>query len=158
MKDKIIYESIKSLRQEGLKFSVDTLAENLKISKKTVYKYFPDKGTLALALYEKYYDDAETKAEEIISSDAPSRCSDLLYLYFDSKVMTRDEIFNKYNINESIKAFTQKQGDRLWATVSKAFSADDLDSLRYIIDGTFEMLTNAGIAPDSVIERLVKIL
>lgn len=35
MKDKIIYESIKSLRQEGLKFSVDTFAENLKISKKT---------------------------------------------------------------------------------------------------------------------------
>ncbi|MGN1480125.1 MAG: TetR/AcrR family transcriptional regulator, partial [Acutalibacteraceae bacterium] len=59
MKDRIIYESIESLRREGLKFSVDTLAENLKISKKTVYKYFPDKETLALALYEKYYNDAE---------------------------------------------------------------------------------------------------
>ncbi|MGN1478992.1 MAG: hypothetical protein ACI4XH_04425, partial [Acutalibacteraceae bacterium] len=113
---------------------------------------------LALALYEKYYNDAEIKAEKIIKSDSPSRCTDLLYLYFDSKTMTRDEIFNKYNINDSIKAFTLKQSDKLWATVSKAFSADDLDSLRYIIDGTFEMLTNAGIAPDSVIERLVKIL
>lgn len=71
MKDRIIYESIESLRREGLKFSVDTLAENLKISKKTVYKYFPDKETLALALYEKYYNDAEIKAEKIISSDSP---------------------------------------------------------------------------------------
>ena len=41
MKEKIIKESIVSLRTEGLKFSVDTLAERLKISKKTVYKYFP---------------------------------------------------------------------------------------------------------------------
>ena len=36
MKDRIIRESIESLRQEGLKFSVDTLADKLRISKKTV--------------------------------------------------------------------------------------------------------------------------
>ena len=35
MKNRIIEESIKSLQQEGLRFSVDTLAEKLKISKKT---------------------------------------------------------------------------------------------------------------------------
>ncbi len=29
----------------------------LKISKKTVYKHFPDKQTLAVALYEKYFSD-----------------------------------------------------------------------------------------------------
>ncbi len=34
MKDKIIHESINSLRQDGLKFSIDTLADKLKISKK----------------------------------------------------------------------------------------------------------------------------
>lgn len=40
MKERIINESIESLRREGLKFSIDTLAEKLNISKKTVYKYF----------------------------------------------------------------------------------------------------------------------
>ena len=34
MRERIIAESIKNLQNEGLKFSVDTLAEKLKISKK----------------------------------------------------------------------------------------------------------------------------
>lgn len=34
MKNRIIYESIEGLRQEGLRFSVDTVAEKLNISKK----------------------------------------------------------------------------------------------------------------------------
>lgn len=42
MRDAIIRASIESLRQEGLKFSVDTLSDKMKISKKTVYKYLPD--------------------------------------------------------------------------------------------------------------------
>lgn len=50
MKDRITEESIKSLQQEGLRFSVPTLAERLKISKKTVYKYFPTKEALANAV------------------------------------------------------------------------------------------------------------
>lgn len=43
LRDAIIQASIESLRQEGLKFSVDILSDKMKISKKTVYKYFPDK-------------------------------------------------------------------------------------------------------------------
>ena len=42
MRDKIVEASIEALRNEGLKFSVDTLADSLRISKKTVYKFFPD--------------------------------------------------------------------------------------------------------------------
>lgn len=57
MREKIIEASIEALKKEGLKFSVDTLADGLKISKKTLYKFFPDKQALALALYEKYYTD-----------------------------------------------------------------------------------------------------
>ena len=45
MKNKNIEESIRSLQQEGLRFSVDTLAEKLKISKKTIYMKAPDTVT-----------------------------------------------------------------------------------------------------------------
>lgn len=41
MKNKIIEQSIENLKKDGLKFSVDSLAAQLVISKKTVYKYFP---------------------------------------------------------------------------------------------------------------------
>lgn len=75
MKDKIIHESINSLRQDGLKFSIDTLADKLKISKKTIYKFFPDKESLALALYENYYADAAAQAHRLISGrERPVHC------------------------------------------------------------------------------------
>ena len=41
MRDVIIEEAIESLRQEGLKFSVDTLCDKLKISKKPFTNIFP---------------------------------------------------------------------------------------------------------------------
>ena len=46
MKNKIIEQSIENLKKDGLKFSVDSLAAQLGISKKTVYKYFPIKNRL----------------------------------------------------------------------------------------------------------------
>ena len=41
MREKIIEASIEALKKEGLKFSVDTLADGLKISKKNRVQIFP---------------------------------------------------------------------------------------------------------------------
>ena len=82
VKDKIIASSIESLREEGLKFSIDTLADKLKISKKTVYKYFSSKEALAIALYDKYYSSAFKKAREL-SCDKKGGSIALLNLYYD---------------------------------------------------------------------------
>lgn len=162
MKDRIVCASIESLKREGLKFSVDTLANSLKISKKTIYKFFPDKETLALAIYQKYYTDAKEKAQMLANSHSPSAHRELLHLYFDVKLMTRRDIFNKYKLNESIYAYTAKQNDDLWEIVSSAFedmaSDQDRDTLRIIVDGSFEKLCNSRLDPDAVIERLVKLL
>ena len=106
MKEKIICASIESLRQEGLRFSVDTLACKLNVSKKTIYKYFPDKETLALAIYERYYNDAKEQAQMLITDDMPSLYFDLLAIYYDAKVMIRRDIFNKYKFISSKKQYT----------------------------------------------------
>ncbi len=162
MKEKIISASIDSLRQEGLKFSVDTLASKLRISKKTIYKFFPNKEALALALYEKYYDDAKKKAEMLINSNMPFSHSDLLYLYFDAKAMTGRDIFNKYQLNDSIYGYTTEQNDSLWKIISASFrdrtSEQSTKAIRIIVDGSFEKLCNARLNPDAVIERLVQLL
>ena len=162
VKDKIICASIESIRQEGLKFSVDTLADKLKISKKTIYKFFPDKEALALALYEKYFTDAKEKSQMLINSNAPSVRFDLLYLYFDSKIMIRRDIFNKYKLNESIYCYTAEQNYALWKIISEYFgektSQRDMETVRIIVDGSFEKLCNAHCNPDAVIERLVQLL
>lgn len=160
MKDKIIESSIEALKKDGLKFSVDTLADSLKISKKTVYKFFPDKETLALALYEKYYTNAINRAKELISSNSALSVEELLYLYFDSKTMTRRDIFNKYKLNNTIYAFAASKNDDLWLLMASSFKeeATDKQTFRIIVDGAFEKLCNDGINPDNVIKRLVDLL
>ena len=60
-------------------------------------------------------------------------------LYFDSKVMTRREIFNKYKLNKTIYACTLQNADSLWD----------------IIAVSFEKLCETDLNPDAVIERLL---
>ena len=164
MKDEIIAASIESLRSEGLRFSVDTLANRMKISKKTIYRYFPDKEALALAIYERYYDDAEQRATALALSDSQDDRTELLRLYYDSKMLTRGEIFNKYKLNCSISSYTVKRSERLWEIIlsasdaGKAADGENSAALRIIVDGSLEKLCGCDNAPDAVIERLVKLL
>lgn len=162
MKDKIIRASIEGLRKEGLRFSVDLLASKLKISKKTIYKYFPDKETLSIALYETYYSDATKQAGELIIKNTENAYEELLYLYFDSKRMTRNDIFNKYKLNQTIYAFTKEKSDCLWKMIAASFRGEltetDKTVFRIIVDGSFEKLCEDSAALNKVIERLVSIL
>lgn len=162
MKDKIIQASIEGIRNEGLKFSVDLLANKLKISKKTVYKYFPDKETLARALYETYYSDITKQVRELISKNTEESYKKLLYLYFDSKKMTHNDIFNKYKLNQTICAYTREKADSLWEIIAASFfgelSETDKKVFRIIVDGSFEKLCSDCTVLENVVERLVKLL
>lgn len=156
MKNKIIQASIESIKNEGLRFSVDSLANSLKISKKTVYKYFPDKEALATALYEKFFLEASERAVALSRQSTLTAKKELLKLYFECKWMTRGKIFNKYKLNRTIYNYTAEKLDILWKRISADFT--NPDTLRIIIDGSFEKLCDAGLAPESVIERLVTLL
>ena len=127
LREAIIQTSIESLRQEGLKFSVDTLCDKMKISKKTVYKYFPDKQALAVALYEKYYADAAAQAERLIHRNTGEAHRELLKSYYDSKVMTSGKIFNKYKLNQMIDTYTTTKSDLLWEMIAASLPAEKTD-------------------------------
>lgn len=162
MKDRIIRASIEGLRNEGLKFSVDLLAHKLKISKKTVYKYFPDKEALSIALYETYYLEAARQAGELIRKNTEESREELLFIYFDSKRMTRSDIFNKYKLNQSVYAYTKEKSDELWEVIAASFpgelSAADKKVFRIIVDGSFEKLCEDSSLLKDVIERMVHLL
>ena len=85
----------------------------------------------------------------------------LLRLYYDAKVMTRGEIFNKYKLNETIYAYVSERSNALWETVSSAFSAasaEERKTLRIILDGTLEKLCTVQENSEAVIERLADLL
>lgn len=162
MKDHIISEAIESLKKEGLRFSVDTLAERLNISKKTIYKYFPNKEALAFALYERYYADIKEQANRLSAESSVAAHLKLLTIYFDAKSMTSCDIFNKYKLNEALYSYTTEQNDNLLeiilSTLNDGILEQDKIPLRIIVNGSFEKLCNEKIAPDGVIDRLVNIL
>lgn len=162
MKERIINESIESLRREGLKFSIDTLAERLNISKKTVYKYFSNKEELAFALCRKYFADAKEQTKLLAKENSISARKQLLRLYLDAKSMTCVDIFNKYKLNEVLRSYTAKENDELLKIVFSslgdgAFNGDE-KSFGIILNGTFEKLCSEKIAPDGVLNRLVNML
>ncbi|MGN0745011.1 MAG: TetR/AcrR family transcriptional regulator [Christensenellales bacterium] len=153
MKNTIIDKSIELLKKEGLKFSVDDLSAQLGISKKTVYKYFPDKESLAFAMYEKYYDVACGQVASV-ADHSNDVVFDLLALYLDSKTMTRAEIFNKYALNRSVSVFAMRKESELWDCMRPYLPACD-DALKIIVDGALEKALSEGADCEKVIRRLV---
>lgn len=161
MKNKIIEESIKSLQREGLRFSVDTLAEKLKISKKTVYKYFPNKETLAYAVYERYYADLKNEIKTIVQKSGQNIEEALLLCYFDSAKMVRKEIFNKYCLNDAIENFALHHHLDIWNTIMPlvcgSMTEEASQIYQLVIDGAFEKAISGKANAVMVIELLRRI-
>lgn len=161
MREKIIVTAIESLRTEGLKFSVDTIASKLKISKKTIYKFFPDKETLAYAIYEEYYSRALDNVREIEKSGNNIKVL-LLMVYRDASFMIRSEIFNKYKLNDCIYSYVMKLQNELWSKIisliAPSASRTDEAIFRAIIEGAFENAEKYSAPSELIAERLVKML
>lgn len=158
IKTKIIQQSIKSLQAEGLRFSIDLLAKELKISKKTIYKYFKNKEALAMAIYEKFYLDTKKKITQILKNKPKNYLFELLSLYLQSFDMIKDEIFNKYKLNDSIQSYALMQHSQLWEMIEKIFPRDYQKSSQIIIDGSLKKLSYRLTQKNQVIEKLVKIV
>ena len=161
VRNMIIDTAIESLRTEGLKFSVDTIAAKLKISKKTISKFFPDKENFAYAIYEKYYSRISERIEEIEKSGNDINFC-LLMLYRDASFMIRGEIFNKYKLNDCIYSYVIKLQNELWSRtvslIAPSASQTDEVALRAIIEGAFENAEKYSVTSESIVEKLVKIL
>ncbi|MGN0475083.1 MAG: TetR/AcrR family transcriptional regulator [Acutalibacteraceae bacterium] len=162
MKNKIIDESIKSLQQEGLRFSVDSLAERLKISKKTIYKYFPTKEALAYAIYEKYYNDLQVEIKDVLQVSDPSMTEELLTCYFNSSKMVRKEIFNKYCLNHSIGNFALQRHLDTWNVIKpyvcNKITDDEAEIYKLIINGAFDKAIEFNVDSVTVIKMLRRLI
>lgn len=69
MKEEIL-NAVKVLSNElGLEFTLDELASTLKISKKTIYKYFKSKEKMIEAIIDEIFVFTKTRQKEILDSD-----------------------------------------------------------------------------------------
>jgi AcrR family transcriptional regulator len=69
MKEKIINQAIELFNEFGPRFSMETLSKKLKISKKTLYKYFSSKEKLLEYIIDESFNEIHQKQEIIYSSN-----------------------------------------------------------------------------------------
>ncbi|MGN0818779.1 MAG: TetR/AcrR family transcriptional regulator [Christensenellaceae bacterium] len=157
MIDKIINVSIRGLQTDGLRFSVDDIAKELKISKKTVYKYFSKKEDLAVAVYEKFYDDLNQELNDAISSCGKGVFCQTIAIYYRSYCMIREELFNKYALNASIRELALNKHRIVREKFQSVLTPDEREIITLIIEGTFDKLKGERLSP-KITEKLERII
>lgn len=72
LKEQILKGTIQVFNCKGLKFTMDDIAELLKISKKTLYKVFDDKEELFLAMVDYIFDTIKESERAVVEDDSLS--------------------------------------------------------------------------------------
>ena len=71
-KEKILEATIKLFNRKGLKFTMDDIASELSMSKKTIYTVFRDKESMFFAMVDYCFDKIKESESEILSDDSLS--------------------------------------------------------------------------------------
>ena len=69
LKEMILKGTLQVFNDKGLKFTMDDIAERLKISKKTLYKVFDDKEALFLTMVDYMFDKIKESERKVIEDD-----------------------------------------------------------------------------------------
>ncbi len=70
MKQQIIDECIELFNEKGCRFTLDDIVQRLRVSKKTIYKYFLSKEDIFKAIIDEAYDDIHIKQNLIFNDNA----------------------------------------------------------------------------------------
>lgn len=70
LKEEILNGTIKAFNKKGIKFTMDDLAKELGMSKKTIYTVFKDKNELFLAMVDFLFDAIKKEESKIINDDS----------------------------------------------------------------------------------------
>lgn len=157
MKNAILEATIIGLQKDGLKFSIDTIASKLKISKKTVYKFFPCKEDLAVAVYDKFYDETNKRIDALTDDKAVDSFAELLNLYYQSYCMIRNDVFNKFVLNDVVKKIALQKHNEIKDKFKGTLQTDGIDTAMFIIDGVLEKLNGQPLTAQitSRLEQLI---
>jgi AcrR family transcriptional regulator len=72
MKQQIIDECITLFNEKGCRFTLDDIVQRLRVSRKTIYKYFLSKEDIFKAIIDEAYDDIHYKQNLIFQDDTLS--------------------------------------------------------------------------------------
>lgn len=70
LREEILKVTIQVFNDKGLKFTMNDIAERMRISKKTLYKVFDDKEALFLATVDYIFDSIKQSEQRVVEDDA----------------------------------------------------------------------------------------
>ena len=175
---KIIDAVIIEYNKKGLKFTMDDIAKELHMSKKTIYREYADKEELFSQMVDYCFDSIKEKEKQVIEDDSlefNEKLSKLLIALPDKLVNV--DFSNLFSVKEKYPKLYHKVEGRLennWedtiALIEQGKKEGKLrkdfntDVFKAIVEASFEkflssdVLVNSGLDYDSALVEMVKIL
>ena len=177
VRERILEATISVFNQKGLKFTMDDIAKELTMSKKTIYSVFRDKESLFYAMVDYCFDKIKDSEQEVLndaSLDTKERLRRLLGVLPDGY---KDIDFRLlYSLKERYPKIYKKVEERLesgWETTISlieqgiregVFRPVHIQVLKTMFEATLEqffqrdILLRSGISYSEALEEVVSIL
>lgn len=69
---RVINSTLEVFNEKGLKFTMDDVAKNIRMSKKTIYRVFRDKDEIFTTMVDYIFDDIKTAEKEVLEDESLS--------------------------------------------------------------------------------------
>lgn len=177
VKDRILEATIVVFNQKGLKFTMDDIAKELSMSKKTIYTVFRDKESMFYAMVDYCFDKIKDSEREVVNSpslDTKERLKKLLGVLPDGY---KDIDFRQlYMLKDRYPKIYKKVEERLengWETTISlieqgikegVFRPIHITVVKTMFEATLEqffqrdILIHSGISYSDALEEVVSIL
>lgn len=176
LSDMVLREALMLYREHGLRFTMQQIAEELHISKKTIYTIYPSKEALLLSMVDNAFDEIHSCKDEILKSEGTVEeklRAEIIALpeeYCALDLQQMKELEEKYPI---VAARVHEQLESGWEPTIKLLKEAveegiirpvSLDVLKKIIVASIESflsdrsLIESGMGYKTVLEEMISII
>ena len=162
LEEKILLAAIEEFGRKGLKFTMDDIAKNLSISKKTLYHVYDNKEAMLLALADYCFADVVDKIEQILVV-LPER-------YQNIGLSNLYQLSEKYpNIYTRVSAYLSTDWDATNALIEQGVAEGKirpiaLPVLQAMVESTIQkffadsILVEHGISYEDALHEMIQII
>ena len=177
LEEKILIAAIEEFGKKGLKFTMDDIARNLSISKKTMYQVFDNKETMLLALADYCFADIKKSERAIVEDpnlDVVDKIEQILVVlpekYQNIGLSNLYQLSEKYpNIYSRVSAYLSTDWDATNALIEQGGAEGKirpiaLPVLQAMVESTIQkffadsILVEHGISYEEALHEMIQII
>ena len=177
LEEKILIAAIEEFGKKGLKFTMDDIARNLSISKKTMYQVFDNKETMLLALADYCFADIKKSERAIVEDpnlDVVGKIEQIFVVlpekYQNIGLSNLYQLSEKYpNIYSRVSAYLSTDWDATNALIEQGVAEGKirpiaLPVLQAMVESTIQkffadsILVEHGISYEEALHEMIQII